>query len=375
MAIYKTKTGYQIRFYDVDGVERKKTFRGITRQEAVEEERALLRERDRGERLADYQEAPTFSRYAEIWIEENRGRWKASTLAQYREVLATHLKPAFGACSLNSLTASQARQFLTRVTDAGLSPRRINLLLVVLKIILKAAAQAKVIREYPLDGVKPLKEPVVEIDPLSPPEVEAFLAACPPWWTPYFTVAFYTGARPNELAAVKWGDVDWQGRTLRIRAGRYRGVESTPKTLSSIRDVDLVPQALDALKVQKKQQAEFRMRQGLGAPERDQDYIFTGPDGGFLNLNYLRERVWYPTLTKAGLRRRTFYQTRHSFASNALEAGEAATWVSRMLGHTNTEMLHKVYARWIPNRTRQDGSAFHARMKGQGAQSISAGSV
>jgi hypothetical protein len=34
---------------------------------------------------------------------------------------------------------------------------------------------------------------------------------------------------------------------------------------------------------------------------------------------------WYPTLTNARLSRRTMYQTRHTFASNALVAGEAAT--------------------------------------------------
>jgi integrase len=72
--------------------------------------------------------------------------------------------------------------------------------------------------------------------------------------------------------------------------------------------------------------------------------------------------VWYPTLTKAGLRRRTFYQTRHSFASNGLAAGEAPSWVAAMLGHTTPEMLFTVYARLIPNRTRRDGSALLARM-------------
>ena len=56
------------------------------------------------------------------------------------------------------------------------------------------------------------------------------------------------------------------------------------------------------------------------------------------------------------------YQTRHSFASNALAAGEPPSWVAAMLGHTTPEMLFSVYARYIPNRTRRDGSALLARM-------------
>ena len=59
------------------------------------------------------------------------------------------------------------------------------------------------------------------------------------------------------------------------------------------------------------------------------------------------------------------YQTRHSFASNALAAGEAPSWVSAMLGHTTPEILFKVYSRYIPNKTRQDGSAFASRMEGK----------
>lgn len=151
-------------------------------------------------------------------------------------------------------------------------------------------------------------------------------------------------------------------RQLLLDLGRYRGKEGPPKTASSVRDLDLPPPPVEALKTQKAQQAAERLKAGRGAPEPGQDYVFTGPEGGLLNMNFLRDRVWYPTLAKAGLSRRTMYQTRHTFASNALAAGEAASWVARMLGHASPEMLFSVYARYIPNRTRRDGSALLSRM-------------
>jgi integrase len=40
-----------------------------------------------------------------------------------------------------------------------------------------------------------------------------------------------------------------------------------------------------------------------------------------------------------------------------LASGEAPEWIARQLGHTNTEMLFRVYSRYVPNLTRQDGSA------------------
>ena len=61
---------------------------------------------------------------------------------------------------------------------------------------------------------------------------------------------------------------------------------------------------------------------------------------------------------KTDLRYRRMYETRHTFASWALAADETPEWVARTLGHVDTSMVYKTYGRYIPNLTRQDGSAF-----------------
>ena len=96
--------------------------------------------------------------------------------------------------------------------------------------------------------------------------------------------------------------------------------------------------------------------------------MFTGPEGGFLNLNYLREKNLYATLAGPKLRRRTFYQTCHTFVSNALADGENPKWVADMLGHKSTQILSDVYEKFTPRRTRHDGSALVARMREQSGQ-------
>ena len=363
MAIKRTRMGFQLWWYDADGKFRKRTIRGIGRDEAVRIEREILAARDRGERPPNERQAPLFSKFATQWIEESRAGWKASTVAQYQQVLKSQLLPAFQDQRVSTITESRIRQLLTQLQDASLSARRTNLALLVLKMILRTAVRRRLLRDDPTEHVRGLREPQTEVDPLDPDMVTAFLAACPSWWRPYFTVTFWTGARPNELAAVRWSDVDGPRGRLRIRAGRYRGKEGPPKTASSVRDIDMLPPVVEALKVQKAQQATERLKRGRGAPEPGADYIFTGPGGGLLNVNALRERIWYPTLVKASLSRRTMYQTRHTFASNALAAGEAPSWVAAMLGHASPEMLFSVYARYIPNRPRRDGSALVSRME------------
>lgn len=137
MAIYKTKTGYRIRYYDADGIERKRTVKGITREEALRMEREILALRDRGERLLNARTAPTFKPFAQQWLEENRPNWKISTLGQYKQVLKCQLYPQFEERRISNISETFIRQTITSWVDDGLGPRRINLTLVVLRQILR----------------------------------------------------------------------------------------------------------------------------------------------------------------------------------------------------------------------------------------------
>lgn len=56
---------------------------------------------------------------------------------------------------------------------------------------------------------------------------------------------------------------------------------------------------------------------------------------------------------------------RHTFATLHIAAGESITWVSQMLGHSNVEVTLKKYNRFIPNLTREDGSAFEMVMENE----------
>jgi integrase len=55
---------------------------------------------------------------------------------------------------------------------------------------------------------------------------------------------------------------------------------------------------------------------------------------------------------------------RHTFATLHLAAGENITWVSQMMGHSNAQMTWARYNRFLPNLTREDGSAFEKIMNG-----------
>jgi len=87
------------------------------------------------------------------------------------------------------------------------------------------------------------------------------------------------------------------------------------------------------------------------------------------------QRLWTSTpfrkkfshwLIMAGLKHRPPKQMRHTFATLHIASGESISWVSRMLGHADVEITLKKYNRFVPNLTREDGSAFEKIMDSKG---------
>lgn len=69
-------------------------------------------------------------------------------------------------------------------------------------------------------------------------------------------------------------------------------------------------------------------------------------------------------LKKAGIRYRNPYQTRHTYASMLLSAGENPMWVAQQMGHKDWAMIRRVYGRWIPEMNPGAGDKIMANWKG-----------
>ena len=98
-------------------------------------------------------------------------------------------------------------------------------------------------------------------------------------------------------------------------------------------------------------------------------YVFLNTFGRPILQDKLRE-LWEKAMKKSRLKSRHMYETRHAFAPWALAAGETPEWVAKTLGHVGSAMVFRTYGRYIPNLTRQDGSAFERQysqaIKGEG---------
>ena len=151
--------------------------------------------------------------------------------------------------------------------------------------------------------------------------------------------------RTGEIDGLQWDHVDFQRRQILVRQALVNGQLEYTKNDGSFRTIEMSQMVIDALNDQKRATGNM-------------DFVFCTRNGGPLSHNNVTKRVWYPLLRHLGLRDRRPYQTRHTAATLWLASGESPEWIARQMGHTTTEMLFRVYSRFVPNLTRQDGSAF-----------------
>ncbi len=102
------------------------------------------------------------------------------------------------------------------------------------------------------------------------------------------------------------------------------------------------------------------------ASKTSRTFVFANARGNPLEHRNVTQRVWYPTLEKALLKRRRPYQTRHTAATLWMASGENPEWIARQMGHTTTRMLFTIYSSYVPNITRQDGSAMDRLLTSEG---------
>jgi integrase len=294
----------------------------------------------------------TFARYARQWLEENAYALTPSTYASYRTAIDQHMVPFFGALPLAEVTDAHLKRFIAHLQRQPgkrgrlMGPKSINNYMSPMKAMLKEAVQKQLLASDPTAFIRRLRVPRPDVDPFSPEEIAQFLTMVTPHYRTYFHLAFLTGMRPHEQIALKWGNVDFVHRTIAVREGRVGKVEGLPKTEQSIRDIDMLEPVYDLLRHHRSETLLCSV------------YVFLNQGGRPIDLTTLRRRIWYPTLMRGGVRRRALYQTRHTYATLMLATGENPEWIAKQLGHTSTQMLFQRYAKFIPNVTRQDGTAF-----------------
>lgn len=331
------------------------SFTGKTQREVREKMQAAAVEVNRSTYTAPTK--LTVAQWLDIWARDYLGGVKSTTATVYRASIRTYIKPALGASRLDQLHPHAVQGFINSMD--GLSPATVRLTHNVLHHALEKAVDLNYIPLNPAARVTLPKIEREEPRPLDDAQVAALLDAVKGKDMEHLvTVALFTGMRMSELLGLTWDAIDFEGGTITVnkqltRQGhRDEGLFQSPKS-SKIRTVTPAGVVFDALKRQRAKQAEMRLRAGP-LWSNPHDLVFTVGDGGPFNQSKA-ERGFKTAAAAAGIPEFHFHSLRHTYAVNAIRAGDDIKTVQGNLGHASAAFTLDRYGH-VTERMKRDSA-------------------
>jgi integrase len=225
-SIQKRGKTFRLR-YRINKQRFERTFVG-TADEARRELRALLRSGDTGEHVAP--NTDTLAEWANHWISVGApGRRRrpvgARASERYDQLLRVHVLPTLGEIKLQKLRGTDIDKLYLKL-ESVIAPRTARHVHSVLNACLGAAVRTSKITRNPMESITKVPSPgesdhgIALDDEQLRKLVQGFKGSS---LYGIVSTAAFTGARRNEILALRWSDLDPQKKELRIE----RALEET----------------------------------------------------------------------------------------------------------------------------------------------------
>lgn len=271
------------------------------------------------------------------WIESSvKLRNRERTVELYEGIVRRYLKPNIGSKRLKELSVADFQATINHLAKKGVGPRTIQQTRMVLSSALTRALRDELVHRNVARLVDLPKYTPKEIHPWTIADAQTFLRATAdhPWELGYHLLLTY-GMRRGEVLGLRWQDVDLDEGIVRVRQQlqRVNGelVTGPVKTDAGRRTLPLLPHIRELLVIAK-----------ATAPRSDRDLILTSKTGHAVEPGNFA-RTFQLLLEKAGLRRITVHQTRHTAATLLKSFGVQPRDVQLILGHSNISTTEQLY--------------------------------
>ncbi len=286
-----------------------------------------------------------------------------ATIENWRDALASILKSD----GKQLLNAKSIARHMTACSAVFKDAQRLHP--TIINPVTHARRPRQAVKE--LDGdEEPGERSIVRSDEVfSGPEIQRLIEnTTPGLYRMLIAMAASTGARGEELCALRWSDVamgESPSITIRRSLSRARGLDDgkkirakfyPPKTKAGYRTIDLPIELLPMLR-------EWKLRAPAG------ELVFAVPSGQPLHRATISDAM-AGACRRAGLRVLTLKNLRHSLASNLLKDGCPITEVAAILGHAHPGITLKTYSHFVPSAksaaNARFGASFLSPLSGNG---------
>lgn len=369
--VKKVDGGFRVDWRDKKGNRYRKTFE--LKKDATDHLAAIKVDMKAGTYVAP-KAVPTLREVAEQWFANKVGmKLRPATLSCYRINLNRHILASpladlrldqIGVNDLAELRNSLSTK-ATRVKGKTLSAKTVNYIMRDLEAVFTYAMKARLAAWNPASCVDRLKEgssehdedgatstdiAVSEDEVLSPDDCRKLIEAAPEGFDRAFLMtAVMTGARHDELLALRWVDVDFDTGTIQFR--RSLSWAKLPGEPTRARFFDTKTGKKGNRKLPCPAELSLTLKKWkLQCPKGELDLVFPTAIGAPQHRTRILQHVFRPALAAAGIKGSFHVHTlRHSFCSALLAQGTPPTEVQKYSGHARLSTLLDVYSHFIPS--------------------------
>ena len=279
----------------------------------------------------------TFGHFAQMWYDIYKKPYlREKSLEMIRYILNQHILPVLGDYRLQDITPMQIQAIM-----AGLAKKSASLqskVLINLRSIFKVAQENGLVVRSPVSSMlKPGGKKTQEKTALTPQESEKLLARVRDRRAGTFLmIALNTGLRRGEILALKWDDVDFEKKIIRVRRNAVllrsgTTISDELKTNAGRRDVPLTA-ALEAHLAAEKERTHSQ-------------YILAMQNHQPLTQSSYKS-MWRLIERELPEKRVTAHILRHTYITRLFEAGLDIKEIQYLAGHSSVDMTLRVYTHY-----------------------------
>jgi integrase len=343
------------------------TVRG-SRKDAERELRRLLRTLDTGEHVDPTR--MTVRQWLSTWLATVQQEVAPRSHERYAVIIERHLIPALGALQITKLAPAHIQNFYNDLAIGGRqdgkegppAPQTRRQVHRVLSAALSRAVEQQIIARNPADVFK-RRLPKVErreMVVLSADQSRALLDKTKSgrlFWPVLLALA--TGMRRGEILALRWRNVDFEHRALRVMESlektKKAGLRFKSPKNGRGRVITLPALAIDELRRRKLEQAEELLR--FGVRQSGATLVCAQPDGEPASPFALSHAFFDFIRKRAGeFPRVRFHDLRHTHATQLLLAGVHPRIAQERLGHSTVALTLDLYSH-VTTSMQEDAAA------------------
>lgn len=338
------------------GKQIQRSFTGKTQREVREKMQAAAVAVNQGTYTAP--QKMTVGQWLDVWASDYLGAVKPATAASYKSQIKNHIKPALGAVQLSALHAHTVQRCVNGLE--GYAPATVRQAYKVLHNALEKAVELDYIPRNPAAKCTLPRMEQKEIKPFDDEQTVALLQTVKGGRLEYIVrVALFTGLRMSELLGLTWDAVDFDKGMIAINKQlarpehRKAGLFISPKS-GKARTITPAASVFAALKAQRRRQIENQLRAGT-LWDNAHNLIFTNETGGPLCQHSVTD--WFSAAAaSAGLEGARFHDCRHTYAVNAIRAGDNIKAIQSNLGHATAAFTLDRYAHFTEQLQRDSAA-------------------